>query len=803
MRKFISQVILLFIITIKAAAQNPVEVFARHRDSLPVEHIYVQLDRQAYVAGDTMWFKGYLFSGLAPAIISTNFFIDLLDEKGSIIASKKLAVVNGVVHGNVELPINLVQGIFLVRAYTKWSLNFAQSFIFKKAIPVFNPPGVTLAKNESGFSFEMFPENGKIISGLSNNIAFRATDEQLKIIPIKANLENGKGIDQGSFADGTTGEGVFSLTPVPGEKYVAVVHFPDQSVKRYELSAAIEKGAALTVADHESGKIFSALFSPDLAKETPEVLLLAEMNNEIVLNTKIPVKDNEVSGVINTENLHPGIMHLLMFDNQNNLLAERATFVYSENFNCPVELKTDTLKLSPKAKNVFSFVLPQDVDGEFSISVTDADRELISNNNEDISASLLLQTGANRYIINPKVKGEDAIDLMMLTNEWYGSDWSSFTKKKPALYLDDQYLLLKGKIFEENSSKNITGGMLNMIVQDKNMSQKNYSVTVQPDGRFSRDNLQYEDSARIYYKMISGKKNADPPKVEAIADKAMDNYSTMLPSIDYSSYIKAKQPVLEDEAALKLATSLHKQLLNDANNRIMLPQKSANKTLVVDKNTNKRYATGIFGSSTGRILDFINDPPSSQGINIFDYLQGGLPGLIINRMGGNYTLQSNRSASTNEVLQGNRSGLVAPKVFLDEMESTTAAIAAIPINQIAMVKYYEPGNIMLPGIGISAVLAVWTKNQDDLGSDQFAGMKSFSYPGYSVARSFSSLDYSDAGKNITDTRVTLYWDPNISIKGNKQFSIKFYNSDLAKRLHIVLEGFTSDGRLVHFDKILE
>ncbi len=33
--------------------------------------------------------------------------------------------------------------------------------------------------------------------------------------------------------------------------------------------------------------------------------------------------------------------------------------------------------------------------------------------------------------------------------------------------------------------------------------------------------------------------------------------------------------------------------------------------------------------------------------------------------------------------------------------------------------------------------------------------------------------------------------------------MKFENSTVAKRFHVVIEGFTSDGRLLYYDKIIE
>src|SRR6185503_10201060 len=128
MKKFAALFFLLT--TLRLFSQKPSEVFAYYRDSLPNQHLYVQFDKQAYVAGDTAWFKGYVYSNYAPSVLSTNFFIDLVDDRGNVVQSKRLPIFEGTAIGNFDLPANLKQGVYVIRAYTKRTANFDQSFIF-------------------------------------------------------------------------------------------------------------------------------------------------------------------------------------------------------------------------------------------------------------------------------------------------------------------------------------------------------------------------------------------------------------------------------------------------------------------------------------------------------------------------------------------------------------------------------------------------------------------------------------------------------------------------------------------------
>jgi hypothetical protein len=96
------------------------------------------------------------------------------------------------------------------------------------------------------------------------------------------------------------------------------------------------------------------------------------------------------------------------------------------------------------------------------------------------------------------------------------------------------------------------------------------------------------------------------------------------------------------------------------------------------------------------MIDLLTNPPNNQSGNIFDYVSGQIGGLTVVKSGGSYTLRTVRGTSTLEVIRGNSSGQVAAKVFLNETEVTTDVIARIPVDQIALVKFFPTGAISIP-----------------------------------------------------------------------------------------------------------
>jgi hypothetical protein len=140
------------------------------------------------------------------------------------------------------------------------------------------------------------------------------------------------------------------------------------------------------------------------------------------------------------------------------------------------------------------------------------------------------------------------------------------------------------------------------------------------------------------------------------------------------------------------------------------------------------------------------------------------------------------------------------------MKVDPGSVATMSMADIAMVKVFSPGESGVIGGGAGGVIAVYTKKGADKAPDPtLKGLEMARIPGYSPKREFYSPDYLINPESETDDiRTTLFWNPNLTGNSNKtRFSIPFYNSDLTHSFRIVLEGYTSDGKLVHTESIVE
>src|SRR5215217_3325417 len=90
----------------------------------PQEKLYLQFDRSVYNAGETIWFKAYLFTGNNLSLISKTMYAELIDEKGKILQRVAAPLLKSSAASSFDIPVNIEGEVLFVKAYTKWMLNF-------------------------------------------------------------------------------------------------------------------------------------------------------------------------------------------------------------------------------------------------------------------------------------------------------------------------------------------------------------------------------------------------------------------------------------------------------------------------------------------------------------------------------------------------------------------------------------------------------------------------------------------------------------------------------------------------------
>lgn len=119
------------------------------------------------------------------------------------------------------------------------------------------------------------------------------------------------------------------------------------------------------------------------------------------------------------------------------------------------------------------------------------------------------------------------------------------------------------------------------------------------------------------------------------------------------------------------------------------------------KQLNEEYTSGFFGSDDAYMIVPVDDRSSSAYFNVFQYLQGRVPGLSV------YNPYANGS-DTHVYYRGGR-----PVFFLDEMRVDLSAINNISLFDVALIKVFRSPFMGAIGGGPNGAIAVYTKRGDE------------------------------------------------------------------------------------------
>ena len=121
---------LLFFVGAGALQAQPVMV---------AEQVYVHLDRTYFAAGETIWLKGYVDDVLPDEYASLYLYVELLKpEKGEAVLRAKIRRGEEGFAGHLDLPEDLPGGRYLLRAYTRWQLNWPEEKMFRVPIDIYD-----------------------------------------------------------------------------------------------------------------------------------------------------------------------------------------------------------------------------------------------------------------------------------------------------------------------------------------------------------------------------------------------------------------------------------------------------------------------------------------------------------------------------------------------------------------------------------------------------------------------------------------------------------------------------------------
>lgn len=743
----------------------------------PQEQIFIAYNQSNYLAGETIWFKCFVLSDQQQTDISTNLWVELLDQHKRVIQRKYIPIIQGLAESHIALADTISENIYFIRAYTNWMLNFKEELQYLQPITIYNPNSVLkLNQKHSEIEAAVFVESGNFIANEPNQIAIRIYSEDS--IPTKW---QGYIIDSlnpnikiSSFESINKNVATLSFTPTENIHYQAILETAPEKIKVINLPIAKSTGISFHVIQSDSILTYSGIFS-NIPKGS-SYKLKGTINNNLVYKAIIKNNEGFFSRSFSTASLPRGIFRLSLFDISDQLVAERLCFLSPVIEN---EILIDSILINSNAKGMNSFQSSSDSGRKYFLSIYDEQNPNPFFRN-DLMSSIWLTHPLSRKVhdaaslfMGNKFQNEKIIDAILMTEKSKSFDWNQILNHQfpPILHEKDNYLGFKA--IAQIKKKPLKNESLTLFVQYADSSKQVLQAQTNMDGAFLIDGLTFEDQATISFQANNKKLNKNDIQISYQPTQHETSYQGALPQTNfYLSEVKSTEKpnseiikrldVLKNEKAAK-----EKYHTLD---EVVVVAKKRNATIELDK----KYSTGRISGFSEILYDFINKEQSSTYLSVFDWL---VTKGVIN-------------------LGKLKDGLY--KFYLDEFPCYRVDFEMLSAENVALIKD--------EGVGLFHSILVYQKRGGDFKKDT-STFHSTKILGYSKSEGFIMPNYADNIAAQTwkkDNRNLLYWSNMIySESGKNKEYIKFYNNDTAKKFRLVIIGFTEEGHPFLNEKIIE
>lgn len=400
------------------------------------DNIYIQTSKGIYETGEDLWFKAYILDNQSfkPSFKSKTLHVQLTGETNAeVVWEGKYEIDNGICEGHIYIDEGLDSGEYVLSTFTQHSVfsNDREYHSLRKIkiVQRLDEVGSSNSKRtRKVVAFDLFPEGGRLVSGVNNRIAFKAIDTLG--IPVKVTgtvFEDGDRLLD--FESEHHGMGSFDMNPKSQKEYHIVIngHSTDTLGRFPKIE---EEGIVLRSLGQEDEQLGVHVFaSPAFVGKQVFIRLqlrgtayaMVEARLKKSLHIKIPVAE-----------IPQGIAELTLFDATFKPLAERLVYVQRESrLNIEASLSNDgEARVKDKVTLNIKVTDPDGnpVVGNLGVSIFD---QIYQNKNDpkNLMSHYYLSTQLQGKIYDPAYyfdNGNSArpLDLLLMTQGWRRYVWS-------------------------------------------------------------------------------------------------------------------------------------------------------------------------------------------------------------------------------------------------------------------------------------------------------------------------------------------------------------------------------------------
>ncbi len=782
------------------------------------EKIYIQTDRPYYTAGENIWFNTYLVNGVThrKSEKSKVIYVELINEQNEVIIDRRLFTESVSKDGDFKLPIDLPEGIYLLRAFTNYMRNQPRDYFFKKEIPIFainseipnskDNKSSEIPENAELPDIGFYPEGGYLVTGINNKVAIKIKDATLSASSVVGIIEDTYGNKITDFKTFEFGLGSFYLNPEPGKEYRAVISSGDENIL-YPLPVTLNEGYVMNTSITDKEVIIN--ITTNKKEGLKNILIIGQQRGLPAFDYTQENQSNTLLLKIPTADLIEGVLDIVLFNESKNPLAERLVYVKKEE-KLSVSLKKtngfststrDRVNMEIEIKDKLGRLVPS----TFSLSVTDTELIKPNNNAENIKTYLLMNSDLRGNIKSPNyffttgdtIKKNLQLDLIMMTHGWRRFIWQEFLQNSAR-----QEFKPEDGIYISGNTINAESPFQNKFSETKLTFRKKgfYQETDNTNniGHFSYGPFVFHDTIDVFLQAGSGLSSEKPNysdtniKLDPPAQRP-----TIIPERIANSFNQNLEIANVEKYRQKTRNNIYRNFEFDREREMLdevnIKGKVATKEEIAEIKREKR--TRSFAPSHRIVVDEFGQ---NGGGNFMDLIMN-VPGI---RVGSKYGAEISQDYEVN--LRG-----LKPTYYVDNVEVDLATARSIHQVNIDFIDVLNIGSASAAyGLKAQGVIAIYTKqgsgNKIKI-TDKKLGSINFKSEGFYTAQEFYAPDYSlvDRTRSREDRRTTLYWKPINVSNGYKNAEVNFYTSDEKGKFQINVEGITDTGIPFHATAVLE
>ncbi len=768
-------------------------LFTKFINTSTEKSIVLHTDRNIYIAGEKIWFKANVVNSGDGKLDVTprNLFAEVVNDKDSIIDQLVLNNSGLLTAGAFTLPKSIPTGFYWIRCYTARQLQGDSSGIFVHPVYVLNKQlhderlfakqfekNVAQNKNRNP-SVHFFAERLTAIPGIISTGVIEIKDGYGFPLTVTGSLVNSKDSIISSFATNNLGLARLTFVYDSAEKYSAQF-YSNERVIRYQLPEANNTAIQLSVANHTAKTIKAFVTLEEGVPAHTHTTLLAVQKNKLYYAAAVT---GNYGITIPIDSIPGGIVRLLLYDSNKNLVSERKIYIAKENVG--LEIKPDKKTYNAREKvNLHVKLTGPHNKPVLSILTVAVNKEMVARLSNDMdedmappSNTFLLDTWLDKY----KTKfSEEDIDLVLVTKK-------SLLLPSPGIeinrenqeYDDSRKLLnLTGKIINKDGA-----GIGDQIVTAIAVNTQRFFIdadTTKENGLFTLSVPQGFDSLQLSLQ-VANKHNVQT-RTDIIK---IDSF--YFPAFVTPLFLK-KQFLASNINTLASLQRYHADTAINSRGEGML----ATVTIKAPKE-NLNYDVSRRINSISQILT--SDKFRYGG-------QNALGNAVLMVAGVSLAFGDLSIFGPGSDLSGN---IGRPLVIMDGYEVAAKNVLeflnSLNPADIDFVEVLRGGEAGIYGVrGGNGVISINSKRNSDRRDFSTSNLERITPITYHVYPKFEMPDYSnkEVKNNLNpDMRTTIYWNANITTDANGEADINFYTGDNFSNYTITISGSTAGGDIIY------